>query len=344
MDTIPKLIFYNIARYLSQKELINLCKTRVAFKKIFEEDYFQEQYFKSYKHINSVKFDKMYLIEKLIDNQGNLFKYNIMSEDITDIKCQASNVISSLSNVIKLTNDGSMHYLLINKLPSGSLIEKYYLKCNKTLSNILNFYSTNHECLILTKDFRFFEISKCQNSLDLISNNVKEIGANIVYFYYITKSNSLYVKYLFDFQDEYHFISHNIKFVIKPNINDDMINYVDISNNHFSISFNMTTRKFINYHYKSLNENIINLTYYGDKFLIHKENLEVIYDNVKLDKKFIKISDHYGFNTNFTKIFNHYGIDENLNLFKISKFSQTKIASNVINFFCINNDIYYITL
>lgn len=333
METLARKTFYDIAEFLSEKDIFNLCKTCKNLSLRCNEEYFIQKHFKRYSKVDAKKYrmSKIELIEKLVDGCGLLYKVgdeysdsldlfdicnvfvhdsylfyinknNILAEEKIDGDDKGHSYNSRLYKYFSqfvdfnINQDLAKNILMVNAnfiLTTSQKLYKIHKK-KEVLDNLID----NHP---LIPDEIIIEYSKKQvYELKLIANDVRHLSEN----FYITNKNELYRLKL-----PFECMMHNVKLTDNHNHVVDHDNVVYTVENH------------VKQIYKS-DINIVDIEIGCGYFLILLDNNNLI--EIKENKSKV-------IRKNVIKIINdtHYIIDVDLNLIDLS--TDEIIDKHIIN-------------
>lgn len=284
MNTLPKKIVYDIANFLDEKDIINFCETNKRLYSIGNELYFMNKYFNRFKNVVSINF---LLIKSIITGCGDLYKGQ--EKKLSNI-CK---FVTPRGRYIYVIDINYNLYIIDNgQSINKSIIDKFFQTNTKFQSkniikiaeNIKDIQTNNFKSLILTKDGKLFNlkiidkiydeftISMQDLIMELINQNIKEIGCADKAFYHLSLNNDLTV--ILENGESYK--SSNVKLVIN---NHTKIYYVDYSNVIYSIEI-VNNLIYTIYKFK-MDITIINLIIDYDRLFVHLCDGDVysIYEN-----------------------------------------------------------------
>lgn len=349
MDNLPKKIIYDIANYLEEEDIINLCKINERFNSIGNDEYFNR-----FKNVDSRELSKFDLIQKIVHGCGDLYFYTEeIAKNINKIRqfVNGYTYVGDKDNNLYLvgrnydwyTSELPIYQFLCPDLPSNLTTARQFKL--KVASNIKDIGSTsicgyilksnNSLYQIYTKQIQknneemvFFKHKKC---LRLIAENVKKIESTSSLLSYLTLSGTLHIR-----NAVMGTYKNNVK-LFTTNCYNDKIYYVDRLNKIYKITSILNGDPTINIEgiYQS-NIDIINIKPCIDgNIYIHTYDGYIyycdIYNKIHLIGNFIKLM-------GYRKIM---AINNNLELVILSKTLDkvTYQSSLVLDFFIYLMDV-----
>ena len=353
---LPRDIRFLIFQDFQPKDILNLSLVNKKCSQIYkDENFWMRKIYKDFpnllfKNYNYTSYLELY--KRLIMRYGNL-------SDIKEVDCLVYKVINGRKytfiidkdynlRIIKATDtygndfESYLHSLFNYDLP----INKPLLKNMKDVVTLNyhtlilmtdgNLYRIGYESMFLPENMKIMKIMGANRTFIQITNNVREIGGNDFWIYYITNNNDFFIKKIYE-EREYeegssednalYETKYKFEYINKVRsicLNGDDFFYTDLENNSFMK----------NEHYVISKGNVKQLIVDNDLWYILQEFGKLsIYDyslrkgcfilrNLYIDKLFLNSNSQI------------YALAKNLDLYDIKVYDSPKLINcNVLNIY-----------